>query len=178
MMERTIEQLVGAMEYNTVFWDAQSATGCWDAQDATGYQDESSDEGPGYNAAAAAFSTIPGSPFLERVYCALATAAYAAKARLLNRQAEEEAQADLLREMLGNPFRPKCAEPAWLAWGSGTVVRLAETIYHDRAFDRLPVLADALEDAGCQDADILGHCRQPGPHVRGCWAVDLLTGRK
>ena len=67
---------------------------------------------------------------------------------------------------------------SWLAWNDGTVVKLAQAIYDDRAFDRLPILADALEDAGCQDADILGHCRQQGAvHVRGCWVVDLLTGR-
>jgi hypothetical protein len=50
-------------------------------------------------------------------------------------------------------------------------------IYDERAFDRLPVLADALEDAGCADADLLGHLRGPGPHVRGCWAVDLILGK-
>ena len=57
------------------------------------------------------------------------------------------------------------------------MVKVAQGIYYDRAFDRLPILADALEDAGCHDAAILEHCRQPGPHVRGCWVVDLLTGR-
>ena len=59
-------------------------------------------------------------------------------------------------------------------WNHGTVARIAQAIHDERAFDRLPILADALEEAGCQDADILGHCRHPGPHVRGCWAVDLL----
>ncbi len=54
---------------------------------------------------------------------------------------------------------------------------LARSIYDDRAFDRLPVLADALEDAGCTDAAILDHCRGPGPHVRGCWVVDLILGK-
>jgi hypothetical protein len=57
------------------------------------------------------------------------------------------------------------------------VFHLAHGIYDQRAFDDLPILADALEEAGCQDADILGHCRQPGPHVLGCWAVDLLLGK-
>jgi hypothetical protein len=68
--------------------------------------------------------------------------------------------------------------PSWLAWNDGTVVKLAQGIYDDRAFDRLPVLADALEEAGCDDADILDHCRRPGEHVRGCWVVDLLLGKK
>jgi hypothetical protein len=59
----------------------------------------------------------------------------------------------------------------------GTVVKIAQAIYDDRAFDRLPVLADALEDASCNEAAILSHLRGPGPHVRGCWVVDLLLGR-
>jgi hypothetical protein len=58
------------------------------------------------------------------------------------------------------------------------VPKLAASIYEQRAFDRLPVLADALEEAGCTDADILGHLRGPGPHVRGCWAVDLILGKR
>jgi hypothetical protein len=54
---------------------------------------------------------------------------------------------------------------------------MAQAIYNERGFDRLPILGDALEDAGCTDRDILDHCRGPGPHVRGCWAVDLLLGK-
>jgi hypothetical protein len=86
----------------------------------------------------------------------------------------------LLRDLFGPLlFRPAPrVDPAWLAWNGGTVRNLAETIYGDRAFDRLPVLADALEDAGCADPDILAHCRGPGPHVRGCWAIDLLLGKE
>jgi hypothetical protein len=56
--------------------------------------------------------------------------------------------------------------------------KITQGIYNDRAFDRLPILADALEDAGCDNADILNHCRQPGEHVRGCWVVDLILGKK
>jgi hypothetical protein len=56
-------------------------------------------------------------------------------------------------------------------------VQLACAIYDDRAFEQLPILADALEEAGCDNADILAHCRGPGPHVRGCWLVDLLLGK-
>jgi hypothetical protein len=83
-----------------------------------------------------------------------------------------------IRDIFGPlPFRPVALAPAWLAWNGGTVVKLAEAIYEDRAFDRLPILADALLDAGCEDADLLGHLRGPGPHVRGCWAVDLLLGK-
>jgi len=79
---------------------------------------------------------------------------------------------------VGNPFRPAPhIDPAWLAGNGGTVPKLARAIYDERAFDRLPVLADALEDAGCTDADILTHCRSGGEHVRGCWVVDLLLGK-
>jgi hypothetical protein len=85
----------------------------------------------------------------------------------------------LFREVVGNPFRPAPAlDPAWLSWNGGTVPKLAEAIYDERAFDRLPVLADALEDASCADPDLLGHLRGPGPHVRGCWVVDLLLGKE
>jgi hypothetical protein len=87
------------------------------------------------------------------------------------------AQAELLREVFGNPFRPVTVDPASLAWNAGTVPRLAKVIYNERAFDRLPILADALEDAGCTDEQILSHCRGPGPHVRGCWVVDLLLAK-
>jgi hypothetical protein len=85
--------------------------------------------------------------------------------------------AELLREVFGNPFRPVSISRSVLAWNDGTVVKLARAIYDERAFDRLPVLADALEEAGCDHADLPGHCRAPGPHVRGCWAVDLLLNQ-
>lgn len=75
--------------------------------------------------------------------------------------------------VLGPPNRPP-ADPAWL---TGDVVALARGIQSDGAFERLPVLADALMDAGCDDADILGHCRSGGPHARGCWVVDLVLGK-
>src|SRR5262249_3489199 len=92
-------------------------------------------------------------------------------------QAECAAQTTLLRDIIGNPFRPVAINPAWLTWNGGTVPKVAQAIYDERAFDRMPVLADALEDAGCSDAAVLNHCRQPGVHVRGCWVVDLLLGK-
>lgn len=137
--------------------------------------------------------------------------------------------AALLRDVFGNPFRPvKLVEvvpsrwpnseyhfrPSWLSWQGGAVVKMAAAIYDERAFDRMPVLADLLEEAGCQDKAILRHCRgwerchncvangppcdvcklcQPSSvgwlpiggalsidevvHARGCWVIDLLTGR-
>jgi hypothetical protein len=93
--------------------------------------------------------------------------------------AEFAAQTALVRDLFGNPFRPApFPDPSWLAWNDGTVVKLAESIYDERAFDRMPILADALEEASCTKADILAHCRGPGPHVRGCWVVDLLLGKE
>jgi hypothetical protein len=81
----------------------------------------------------------------------------------------------ILREIVGLvPFRPTMIDPAWR---TSNVTALAQSIYDDRAFDRLPILADALEDAGCDNADILNRCRQPGDHVRGCWVVDLILGK-
>jgi hypothetical protein len=74
-------------------------------------------------------------------------------------------------------FRRMEVDPAWLAWNDDIVVKIAKAIYEARAFDRLPVLADALEDAGCDNAELLDHLRGPGPHVRGCWALDVLLGK-
>jgi hypothetical protein len=90
---------------------------------------------------------------------------------------ERQAQVGLLRCIFGNPFRPGAVDDAWLAWNDNAVRRMAQAIYNERGFDRLPILGGALEDAGCTDRDILDHCRGPGPHVRGCWAVDLLLGK-
>jgi hypothetical protein len=84
----------------------------------------------------------------------------------------------LLRDIFANPFRPlPDIEPAWLAWHGGTVPKMAAAIYEGSRFEELPILADALEEAGCADAAILAHCRQPGDHARGCWLVDLLIGK-
>ena len=90
---------------------------------------------------------------------------------------ERKSQCCLLRDIFGNPFRPASISLSWLAWNDGAIFKMAQAIYDARAFDRLSLLADALEDAGCTDADILSHCRTPGEHVRGCWVVDLLLGK-
>jgi hypothetical protein len=85
---------------------------------------------------------------------------------------EHPALTTLLRDIIGPlPFRPVALETSCL---TSAVLAIAQSIHNDRAFDRLPLLADALEDAGCDDAGLLSHCRGPGPHVRGCWVVDLL----
>jgi hypothetical protein len=84
---------------------------------------------------------------------------------------EWTAQAHLAHDIFGNPFRPVKVEPAWQ---TANVVGIAQGIYDQRAFDRMPILADALEEAGCTNANVLNHCRQQGVHGRGCWVVDLL----
>jgi hypothetical protein len=94
------------------------------------------------------------------------------------RRKEAATQVALLRDIFDNPFRRVALNPTWLAWSDGTIPKLAQAIYDDRAFDRMPVLADALEEAGCANADLLQHCRRPGPHVRGCWVVDRLLARE
>jgi len=83
-------------------------------------------------------------------------------------------QAALLRDIFGNPFRPVTADTSWL---TPTMSKLAQAIYNERRFQDTPDLADALEDAGCMIREILDHCRGPGPHVRGCWVVDLVLGK-
>jgi hypothetical protein len=90
-------------------------------------------------------------------------------------------QVELVREVFGNPFRAVTVNPAWLA---PTVMSLATTAYEERDLPsghldpaRLSVLADALEEAGCSEPELLGHLRSPGPHVRGCWALDLILGK-
>jgi len=94
---------------------------------------------------------------------------------------EKTAQAFLLREIFGNPIRPVTINPVWL---TQTVLALAQAAYDNRNLPagtldnaRLAVLADALEDAGCTNQDILNHCRQPGEHVRGCWVLDAILGK-
>lgn len=94
------------------------------------------------------------------------------------RDSERSEQTRLLREIIGNPFRTVSANLSLLSWNDSTVPKIAQTIYEERRFKDLPILSDALEEAGCTNADILDHCRSEGPHVRGCWVVDLILGKK
>lgn len=89
--------------------------------------------------------------------------------------AEATYQCHLIREIFGNPFRPVTLDPSWL---TPTVTAIAQTIYDDRRFADLPILADALEEAGCDNAEILQHCRGTEFHSRGCWVVDLVLGKE
>jgi hypothetical protein len=79
------------------------------------------------------------------------------------------------RDIFGNPFRPVVFEPAWR---TSTAVALAQQMYDSRDFGIMPILGDALQDAGCDNDNVLDHCRGPGPHVRGCWVVDLVLGKQ
>jgi hypothetical protein len=81
----------------------------------------------------------------------------------------------LIRDVFGNPFRSGALDLASL---TPTVSAMARVIYDERQFDSMPILADALQDAGCTAPGILKHCRQPGDHVRGCWVVDLILGKQ
>ena len=83
-------------------------------------------------------------------------------------------KATIIRDIFGNPFRPVALDPAWL---TPTVVALASQLYESRDFGAMPILADALQDADCDNDAILDHCRGPGPHVPGCWVVDLVLGK-
>jgi hypothetical protein len=143
-------------------------------------------EDPG---AYAAWATVnPGNATQVARVAALSAAAHLAAApelpdadRLPAALAECQAQADLLRDIFGNPYRPVVIDPSWL---TAEVVGLADAAYADRLLPsgqlgpaRLADLARALEDAGCEDAGLLTHLRGVGPHVRGCFAVDAVLGK-
>jgi len=85
---------------------------------------------------------------------------------------------DLARDIFGNPYQPQPSlDPAWLGWHDGLVPATAQTMYDTREFGDTAVLADMLEDAGCDDPRILSHLRGPGQHVRGCHVIDLILGK-
>jgi hypothetical protein len=86
-------------------------------------------------------------------------------------------QCALLRELFGNPFRPFAVDPTWLAFDDGCVPNLARAIYEHQSWDEMPVLGDALEEAGCPDEAALWHCRHAQGHLRGCWVLDALLGK-
>lgn len=100
--------------------------------------------------------------------------------------AEQQAHADLLRDLCGpSPFRPLVFDRVWLAWHDGMVLKLAHNVYEERHLPEgtldnalLAVLADALEEAGCTNQNMLSHCRNAGTHVRGCWAVDMILAKQ
>jgi hypothetical protein len=93
-----------------------------------------------------------------------------------SRDEEGRAQLALLRDIFGDPFRPMTFD---LEWRTGTAIAIAQQMYDARDFSAMPILADALQDAGCDNEDILNHCRDANAtHVRGCWVVDLVLGKE
>jgi hypothetical protein len=93
-----------------------------------------------------------------------------------NSDAVRRRQAEILRDIVGNPFHPAPVDLAWLRWHGACVEELARALYQERRHADLPILADALEDAGCQHEVVLSHCRAGGDHVHGCWVLDALLG--
>jgi hypothetical protein len=106
-------------------------------------------------------------------------AAYHAALVYEDSSVEKAQQSSLIRDIFGNPFQSFTPlEFAVLAWNNRTVIRIAEGISSERAFDRMPILHDALLDAGCNHEALLSHCRNPEDHVRGCWALDLILAKE
>lgn len=85
---------------------------------------------------------------------------------------------ELVSDIVGNPFRPIQLDPTWLRWHDGCIELLSRSIYDGRRHHELPIVADALEEAGCDQADLLAHCRSDRPHAHGCWALDLLLAKR
>lgn len=149
---------------------------------AKGNDRTNADEAMSLAATVAAWAALD-EPFRTRCtdgdYLFLALVLQARLAEDFERKEIEEygAQANLLRDLIGNPFRSFVVAPSWLRWHDGLIERMSQEIYDERHFVNLPILADALEEAGCDNADILNHCRNGSEHVRGCWVIDLLLGK-
>jgi hypothetical protein len=150
---------------------AQNAAGDAAAEGA----DPSQVEGDDRTAAAFAASFVCGAELYEAGVASAVVCALPPDASATDRARRE--QAALLACVVGRRRRP-AVEPAWLTWNGGIVRALAAAAYESRDFGRLPLLADALEDTGCAEADLLAHLRGPGPHCRGCWVVDVLLGKE
>jgi len=150
----TIEQLAAASE------------GAWDAH--LGKADAE------YYAALAAYYSVnnPHSPDAEDVADAAIRSSYLDPD---DPEVEDRIQASLCRDVFGNPFRlPPALDTSCFSPG---LVSLAERIYAEQEFGLMPALGDALEEAGCRRADVLAHCREPGGHARGCWALDAILAK-
>ncbi len=127
----------------------------------------------------------PGSPYMDggpiHSFSGRWSAALAAKGACgqeefeRTKKVERKQQTVLVRDIFGNPFRPVAFPPFWR---TNTTLMLAKQMYELRDFSLLPILGDALMDAGCEAEEIIGHCHSEGPHVRGCWVVDLVLGKE
>jgi hypothetical protein len=137
--------------------------------------------------AADAAARINADPVMRRARAAVASGAEAEhRAAAWDRfesafaEARHDAQREqvrYLRCLFGNPFRPVVIDPHWRNWNGGTLVQMAQAIDADRRFGDLPILADALEEAGCTDDEIIGHCRHDWEHFRGCHVLDALLAK-
>jgi hypothetical protein len=139
-------------------------------------EDATEDDGdtrPYYAALTAHWSVIPASDDADLSGLASHGAFYAL--RSAEPSIEAVVQGRILSDIMGRPPQLTLPQPTWL---TSSVIALAEDIYQERAFEWLPILADALQDAGCDREEVLDHCHSPGPHVRGCWVVDLLLGKE
>lgn len=128
----------------------------------------------GLEALARALELAPLEPGTAALCTDLIVQSFGQEWNELAQNQERAAQCELLRDIFRDPFRPATVEPGWR---TGNVVALAEAIYQEQDYTRLPILADALEDAGCTDVDMLTHCRVMREHVRGCWVVDWVLGK-
>jgi hypothetical protein len=127
-------------------------------------------------AASAAALTLYSDPSHFSQTAAIRAAIAMDRAGKMDRRAEDAAQVAVLRDIFGNPFRPVSFSPAWR---TDTAIALARTMYEAREFSAMPILADALQDAGCDSEAVLTHCRDTSlAHVRGCWVIDLVLGKK
>ncbi|MDY3555924.1 hypothetical protein R5W24_005070 [Gemmata sp. JC717] len=159
--ERYLEGLAGSDELAAAYVNAQRAFTEFDNRD-------------GWETAASAVSSACVADEVPFFAASAAREAALLVWPRLQRKMEYRWQSRVLHDIFGNPFRSVVIVPTWI---TTDVCILAEGIYAEKAFDRMPILADALQDAGCDNDDILNHCRQPGEHVRGCWVVDLLLGK-
>jgi hypothetical protein len=131
-------------------------------------------------ACAAAVAIVDNARSMEEAAThAFAAVAYAAEihSKKSSYRPDHPDQVALIRDLFGNPFRPMPHSAPWLAENNSAIVNLAQTIYTERNFARMPSLSNALESSGCTNLEILAHCQGPGPHVHGCWVLDLLLGK-
>ncbi len=175
--ERYADGLAGASELR----EARGVV--WAVSEHTGDYDWSEDkQGMLLAANAVGWATAPPESPDPLAYLAGAAALGAKNASVhegLSEAKVHASQSDVVRDILGPlPFRPVTVPPSVLGWDNGAVVKLAQAIYSEGRFGDLPILADALEEAGCDDPEILAHPRAAGPHFRGCWAIDALLGKR
>lgn len=128
---------------------------------------------PGWASVAVANSAV------DQIHLSAAAAAQAARVAEGDPhwQSQHHRHCELLHCIFGHIYHSQKIDPSWLRWNDQCVYKIAQGIYAERRFDDMPILGDALEDAGCDDEAILGHCRENTLHARGCWVVDLILAK-